>query len=307
MGLKRFEWRGFDPDNLTADYTPFDQHPRVINQNWITSWNNKQARGYRAADGNFGYSAVYRSSMLDDQIEKRLAGGPKMTLPKLIDSMEEAGTTDLRGAHVLPLALRILGRQSGDPKLRSAISTLRAWYRSGAQRRDKDRNGVYDHSDAVRIMDAWWPLLMHAEFEPSLGKPLFDSLESQLGLDNAPNNHGDHLGSAYQDGWYGYAVKDLSAVLGDKMKAPYSRVYCGRGKRAACRRALASSLRDALDVPASKLYGGDAVCKDAGMDGSQWCYDAVRMRPLGAVSQPLIHWINRPTFQQAVEVQGRAR
>jgi hypothetical protein len=28
------------------------------------------------------------------------------------------------------------------------------------------------------------------------------------------------------------------------------------------------------------------------------------MRPLGAVTQPLIDWINRPTFQQAVEIQG---
>jgi hypothetical protein len=38
------------------------------------------------------------------------------------------------------------------------------------------------------------------------------------------------------------------------------------------------------------------------MEGSQWCFDAVFHRPLGAVTQPLIHWINRPTFQQAVEV-----
>jgi hypothetical protein len=30
-------------------------------------------------------------------------------------------------------------------------------------------------------------------------------------------------------------------------------------------------------------------------------------RPLGAIQQPRIHWINRPTFQQAVEIQGRAR
>jgi hypothetical protein len=28
------------------------------------------------------------------------------------------------------------------------------------------------------------------------------------------------------------------------------------------------------------------------------------MRPLGAVTQPLIDWINRPTFQQVVEIPG---
>ena len=30
----------------------------------------------------------------------------------------------------------------------------------------------------------------------------------------------------------------------------------------------------------------------------------VRVLPLGAVQQPLIDWVNRPTFQQVVEVQG---
>jgi hypothetical protein len=30
----------------------------------------------------------------------------------------------------------------------------------------------------------------------------------------------------------------------------------------------------------------------------------VRFRPIGAVTVPTIHWINRPTFQQAVEIQG---
>ena len=40
----------------------------------------------------------------------------------------------------------------------------------------------------------------------------------------------------------------------------------------------------------------------------QACFDRVRFRPLGAAEQPLIHWINRPTFQQIVEIQShRAR
>jgi hypothetical protein len=82
-----------------------------------------------------------------------------------------------------------------------------------------------------------------------------------------------------------------------------------------CRAALADSLRRALDVPASRLYRPDPICDKqpalgpsdpARKPGDQWCFDAVRMRPLGAVDPPLIHWINRPTFQQAVEVQGKA-
>jgi hypothetical protein len=36
----------------------------------------------------------------------------------------------------------------------------------------------------------------------------------------------------------------------------------------------------------------------------QWCWDSIRFRPLGVAHLPTMHWINRPTFQQAVEVQN---
>jgi hypothetical protein len=32
------------------------------------------------------------------------------------------------------------------------------------------------------------------------------------------------------------------------------------------------------------------------------CNDAIRHRALGAITQPPIPWIDRPTFQQAVQV-----
>jgi acyl-homoserine lactone acylase PvdQ len=306
----RYEWKRFNPDNLTAAYTPFSQHPRVVNQPWITSWNNKQAPGYSASDANWGFSSVYRSDSLDAQIQKRVKGGRKMSLVELIDAMEVAGTTDLRATQVLPYALKVLGKQK-DPALRDAIAKLRAWQRSGGQRIDHDRNGVYESAEAIRILDAWWPRWMRAQFEPALGKELFEGVQGMTGLDNAPNNHGDHLGSAYQDGWYGYAKKDLRTVLRQRVQGKYSRRYCGGGKPSRCRAALAASLRDALahSSPA-EVYGDDEKCvAESGGDGDrlQYCYDTVVHRPLGAIQQPRIHWINRPTFQQAVEIQGRAR
>jgi hypothetical protein len=60
-------------------------------------------------------------------------------------------------------------------------------------------------------------------------------------------------------------------------------------------------LAAAVRVPASDVYSGDELCED----GDQWCYYAVRHRPIGGATQPLIHWINRPTFQQANEIQRR--
>ncbi len=68
------------------------------------------------------------------------------------------------------------------------------------------------------------------------------------------------------------------------------------------RRALSSLNRDR--DPASKLYQDD-VCSKQGKQDDQACYDAIMFRPLGAITQPLTPWVNRPTFQQAVEVQGR--
>jgi hypothetical protein len=134
-----------------------------------------------------------------------------------------------------------------------------------------------------------------------LGRAALRTLMETVDIDSEPDTDGGHRGSAYQDGWYGYVRKDLRTVLGRKVRGPYSREYCGRGSLARCRRALLRSLREALAVPASELYGGDEVCPYA----DQWCFDSVRFSPVGGATQPLIHWINRPTYQQANEIQRR--
>jgi len=298
----RLEWRGFDPDRGTAAYTSFGKHPQAIDgQPYITSWNNKQARGYAGADTNL-YSSVFRSQMLDREIEQRIAGPKKIDLPGLVDAMGSAATTDLRGAFVLPLALDVIGTPA-DPRLAAAVAELRAWVADGAHRIDRDGDGTYEHSDAIRILDAFWPRWMHAEFEPSLGPRLFDALEAAHQLDDEPNGAGQHRGSSYQTGWYGYAAKDLRRILGRHVAAPYSKRYCGGGVRARCRAVLRAALSDALGDSPATLYR-DKTCADAGRPADQDCFDAIAFRATGAVTQPLIGWQNRPTYQQAVEVQG---
>ena len=39
--------------------------------------------------------------------------------------------------------------------------------------------------------------------------------------------------------------------------------------------------------------------------GEQACFDTIWHRPLGGITQPLIPWQNRPTFQQVVEIPKR--
>jgi acyl-homoserine lactone acylase PvdQ len=309
-GTGEYDWKGWEDTFKTADYTPFAEHPQVVNQTYITSWNNKQAAGYDAADDNYSYGPIYRSQRLDDRIEQRIQGTDKMSLPELIDSMEDGGTVDLRGAKALPLMLQVVGTPS-DPQLASAVNTLQAWVSAGAHRRDMNQDGNYDDAAAVQIMDAWWPRAVEAEFKPEMGAGFYIAVEEMMGLDNDPHNHGDHLGSAYQSGWYGYVSKDLRRLLGQPASDGFSRTYCGGGSLTTCRDALRQALSDALAVSPNTLYDEDPdtsgtqhVAGCPAGKSHQWCWDSIRYRPVGAVSLPTMHWIDRPTFQQAVEVQG---
>jgi acyl-homoserine lactone acylase PvdQ len=304
-----FPWRSWNTDLWTARYASSRTHPQAIDPAFLANWNNKQARGTRAADDNFGYSSIYRSQSLSDRIRKGTRGSRKMSTTELIDAMESAGTVDLRATKVLPYALRMLGHPRS-PKMRQAVKVLRAWVRSGGHRLDRDHNGVYEHSEAISILDRWWSKWMRAQFRPTLGTGPYTRLLDLIRHDDDPNLEGEHHGSAYQNGWYGYAQKDLRRLLGRRVRGKLSRVYCGgskrhQGTRRKCQSRLRASLKRALNVDPAVFYK-DETCEDYEMPSSQWCYDAVRQRPVGAINQPLIHWINRPTFQQVVEIQKQA-
>ncbi|MEA2391447.1 MAG: hypothetical protein QOK31_1556, partial [Solirubrobacteraceae bacterium] len=259
----RYEWRGFHPEALTLSaFTPPSEHPSYIDQAWSADWNNKQARGYQAADENWGYGPTYRSSLLADRVAPLVRGRRRATAPQLVSAMEDAATVDLRAVKVLPYALRVIGRPR-DRRLRDAVRLLRVWLHAGAHRSDPARTGAYRHARAIAIFDAWWPRWMRAEFGPVLGSALFGAIEHVNEDANLPNNHGDHLGSAWQDGWHGYALHDLRRLLRGR-EAAWSRTYCGRGSRRRCRAALGSSLHGALSAASpARLYSGDKVCRDA--------------------------------------------
>jgi acyl-homoserine lactone acylase PvdQ len=295
----KYEWEGWNPDSFVSAYTPFDEHPQEIDKPFFTSWNNKQAPGYRAADDNFSYGSVHRSEPLDDGINARIAGAEKVTPAELVDAMEDAATVDLRGRKVLPFLTRALA-SDGDPEVRDALAKLEAWQRTGAHRRDENGDGVYEHSEAIKLMDAWWPRLVEQQFTPALGQPLYDRLTDMIGIDNPPHTR---QGSAYLAGWYSYVEKDLRAVLGDGVAGGFSRRYCGGGDRAACEGVLRSTLKEAMAEPRSLVYQ-DPQCDEAdnaALD-DQVCFDAIEYTAVGAVTQPLQRWQNRPTFQQVVEV-----
>jgi acyl-homoserine lactone acylase PvdQ len=284
FGRPPFLWQNYDPVTATEDLEPQAAHPHVVDQTYLTSWNNRQAPDY-----NTGYSSLYRSQPLDGRIKDEIAGAGKVNLQELISAMETAGTVDLRGARVLPWILKVIDTQPvTDPALHEPLQWLRAWAAAGGHRIDRDKNGIYEFGGAIRTMDAWWPRLLEAEFKPTLGQALFDQTPF---AHDAPGR----LGSAFNSSSYGYVHKDLRDLLGAPVQGPYSRTYCGQGNVGACRTALLNSLRAALQHDSNaELYGAQTPVE----------HDKIGFRAVGGISQPNIPWVNRPTFQQAVEVQG---
>ena len=70
-----FAWRDWNTDLWTARYTRSGSRTRRRStRRFFANWNNKQARGYRAADDNFGYGSIYRSQSLSDRIRRGIRG-----------------------------------------------------------------------------------------------------------------------------------------------------------------------------------------------------------------------------------------
>jgi hypothetical protein len=119
-----------------------------------------------------------------------------------------------------------------------------------------------------------------------------------IGLHDPP---AAHQGSAFNGGFYGQVQKDLRQVLGLPVQDPWSRTYCGGGDLAACRTALWSALEQAAaDLEAE--FGSPNVADWQ----RQIADDDVRHSAVGVTSVPAIHWINRPTFQQVVQIETGA-
>jgi len=205
--------------------------------------------------------------------------------------MNRAATQDLRVARVWPVIKAVL--QTGpapSARAEAAASLLDDWRSAGSSRLDRELDGKVDDPGAA-VMDAAWSRIADAVMTPVLG-PLVDDLARLHGRsdDAGPG------GSAYIWGWYGYVDKDLRTLLGQEVRGPYSRHYCGAGVLATCRAALWAALDDA----AAELQA------EQGPAPSSWRADATaeRIRFASGVLPDTMRWSNRPTFQQLMSFSG---
>lgn len=305
-GTGQWEWQGFVPGDLSGA----DLHPRAIDppSGFFTNWNNKPAPGFSASDSQFAYGPVYRVESLAERVQAIISTRPA-TPADVVNAMEDGGSVDLDGAQLVPYVAQVLGGASLTAQQSQALSILQQWVVDpawsgnvpGAHRRDRSGSGSYEQGNAVAIMDAFYPLLAHAVFDPWLDSGQFSQLQGIMGLNNPPGP----TGSAYDGGWEGYLQRALRQAVNPAIANGYSQSYCGSGSLSACQTAVVNALQGALDK-LTAAYGtsdptqwgcsrsntGAGQCNPAG--------DDIQFSAIGVGSVPGMPWVNRPTFQQVV-------
>jgi acyl-homoserine lactone acylase PvdQ len=317
------EWRGFLPASKHV-------HETDPKQGFFVSWNNKPAPAFSAADDQYGYGPTYRSTMLVNQLKLELKKThDKLTRADVVKAMETAASQDLDGLTVLPKLLSYVKGHKEPAGVAKMLKALAAWHADGAHRlKAHPTSKQYQQHAAVAIMD---------ELEPSLIEAVYNRLFAADGLNGSgstasgysvfpmgfvdtPNGGGSRHGSSYDGGWEGYMEKTLEQLNGQHPVDPFTAVvtkkWCTSGP-ASCRAAINKVLRETYKT--LKKENGTATVtawtKDSALIADQSAsgnaketmpeFDQISFTPLGLITQPLIDWQNRPTFQQVIQFPAR--
>jgi acyl-homoserine lactone acylase PvdQ len=299
--LGYFEWPG---------YLSLAAHPQAINpdKGWTTSWNNRPAAGWWAADFNGTYGPTHRADMLEDRLDAFRQSGRKHDIASMVEIMSDAAHTDLRGQTVLPLLLQVMETGDLSDEQQQVVALMREWMAAGsrqwidggdglgAYRRDRDNDGDYDQRAQVLLMDAWYPRLIDSVL------PQLVANDGLVGTGRYDNPRAQ--GSAYQEGWYQHMKRVLEMALGTT-DTPYRQLRCADGTRDGCRTAVLLALDQALadlgGFAARAEWTGSPLAPAGGERVED--ADAVVHTPFSFLPVPAMHWTNRPTFQQAIEIR----
>lgn len=324
-GTGKAEWHGF----LPASKHVHETNPK---QGFFVSWNNKPAPGFSAADDQYGYGPTYRSQMLVDLLKHEMkVTHDKLTRADVVKAMETAASQDLDGLTVLPRLLAFVKGHNEPAGVASMLKVLAAWHADGAHRLKASASSKqYQQHAAVAIMDELEPNLIEAVYNRLLrsgglnGKGSTASAYSVLpmGFVNTPNGGGSRNGSSFDGGWEGYMEKTLDQLRGEHPVDPFTSVitkkWCHSGP-ASCRRAINRALLKTFTTlrkengtsKVAKWTVDSALIADRASSGQRKetmpQFDAINFRALGLITQPMIDWQNRPTFQQVIQFPAHRR
>lgn len=303
-----WDWQGILPASM---------HPQAINpsRGWMTSWNNRPAPQFASSDSNWEYGSLYRSQLLDNELQNHLAaGGGKVSQLDVFNTQAAASITDIRSQRLVGLMNAVIGDPSSlTAAEQAALSAVNAWHAAGDLRQSPGDGAPYLHADGISLFDAWYPHLIKAMYDPWLdpNNPdlLCDPAHNSLSgipktFDNPPsdgrcygNFSGFNVGSSFDGGWYDAINTDLRQVLGQNPAGAHQHLYCGgasgggtpvEGSLATCRREVLAAL-------------------DKGIAGHQTDYaaltsgDRLDYRALGLQGLPTEQWTNKPTQIQVIE------
>ncbi len=289
-GTGQYEWQG---------YLGQKGHPQGIDpkNGRIVNWNQSVARGFGAADDQWGRNgSVERVDLLNKNLD-RLKKKGKWSLAAVTSAMNAGATQDVRAIDTVPLLARLLkGTTAPTPQAQQMLNLMQAWKANGGSRLDLDLDGKIDDPGAA-VMDGSWDGIADATMGPVLG-PMLDAQGNQPGLSTFMSRFDLPPGGQY-NGWYQYFDRDIRSLLGEKNKQPLANSYCGKGKKGACQKAVWAAIADA----------GTALTASQGTsDPSLWRSDATRERikftPLSPAGYTM-RYTNRPSgIQQVVSFKG---
>jgi acyl-homoserine lactone acylase PvdQ len=285
-GEGKYDWKGMAPDSA---------HPQGINpaDGTIVNWNESAAKGFAAADDQFGRNgSAMRVDMLTKNMAALIGGDGKWSLAELTASMNAGATQDIRAVDTVPLLADLLqGSKAPNAQAQAMLDQMVAWSQAGGSRLDVDLNGQIDHPGAAS-MDAAWPRIADAFMKPVLKKQkLLDELDSLF------NRFDEPPGGQYS-GWYQYFDRDVRELLGEDVEQPFANEYCGGGKKKACQKAVWDAIANA---------GKSLQASQGSPDPAAWRADATseRIEFAPGLLPTTLRYANRPSgIQQVISFNG---
>jgi len=281
-GNGKWDWKGF----ASRDDHPHGENP---SSGAMVNWNQTVARGFGAADDQWGRSgSVARVDMLNRNLS-RLEENGKWDLPAVASAMNAAATQDIRAIDTVPLLAQLLdGTTAPNAQAQQMLDLMVQWRADGGNRLDTDGNGEIDNPGAA-IMDGAWTEIADALMEPRIGSQL-DELNSLFSRFDRPP-------AGQYSGWYQYFDRDIRTLLGLENGAPFSLSYCGKGNLAKCQAAIWAAIARA---------GGQLEVDQGSADPADWRADATA-EEINFVPLPLatMAYTNRPSgIQQVISFDG---
>jgi hypothetical protein len=202
--------------------------------------------------------------------------GPFPRRPRINDVvgvMNKAATQDRTGVLVWPVIRSMLGHaRAPDANTARAVKLIDNWVRNGAPTVGSPPGGPIPYAGAA-LLNASWPHIFDAVMGPRL-KSVLGPFITLLGRDPS------------------YVDKDLRTELGQRVLAPYSVRYCGRGKVRACARSLWAAIR----------AGRSDLVNQHGAGESAWRINQGMTGFVPHLIPTTFPTTNRPTYQQVISL-----